>query len=282
MIRIALKDLLGRKLRLVLTSLAIVMGVAMVSGTFVLTDTINAGFKTIFTTAFATSDAVVTGKEVFGGTQNAPSFPESTLAQGARPPRRRRGRGRRRRPGAVRRPEREGDLARRRTRPRVQRQPGRRRALQPADAHVRQVAARARPGGDGRAHRLGSAHHGRRQGRRGRPRRQGEAVHGQRHRAVRGLDLARRRDDRGLRPAHRPGALQQGGPARPDLRRREAGRVVVRARRARSSRCCRRTRRCGPASSRRRSRPTRPPRSSRSCATSCSRSAASRSSSARS
>jgi len=78
-IRIALKDLLGRKLRLVLTSLAIVMGVAMVSGTFVLTDTINAGFKTIFTTAFATSDAVVTGKEVFGGTQNAPSFPESTL-----------------------------------------------------------------------------------------------------------------------------------------------------------------------------------------------------------
>ena len=45
-----------------------------------------------------------------------------------------------------------------------------------------------------------------------------------------GFDLARRRDDRGLRPAHRPGALQQGGPARPDLRRREAGRVVVRAR----------------------------------------------------
>ena len=30
MIRIALKDLLGRKLRLILTSLAIVMGVAMV------------------------------------------------------------------------------------------------------------------------------------------------------------------------------------------------------------------------------------------------------------
>ena len=81
MIRVALKDLLGRKLRLTLTSLAIVMGVAMVSGTFILTDTINAGFKAIFTTAYANSDAVVTGKAVFGGTQNAPSFPASTLAR---------------------------------------------------------------------------------------------------------------------------------------------------------------------------------------------------------
>jgi len=80
-IRVALKDLLGRKLRLVLTSLAIVMGVAMVSGTFILTDTINAGFKAIFTTAFSGSDAVVTGKEVFGGSQNAPSFPASTLTR---------------------------------------------------------------------------------------------------------------------------------------------------------------------------------------------------------
>ncbi len=79
MIRIALKDLLGRKLRLILTSLAIVMGVAMVSGTFVLTDTINAGFSAIFSTAYAGSDAVVTGKAAFGGSQNAPSFPASTL-----------------------------------------------------------------------------------------------------------------------------------------------------------------------------------------------------------
>jgi putative ABC transport system permease protein len=79
--RIALKDLLGRKLRLLLTSLAIVMGVAMVSGTYVLTDTINAAFTSIFNTAYSTSDAVITGKEVFGGSQNAPSFPESALAK---------------------------------------------------------------------------------------------------------------------------------------------------------------------------------------------------------
>ncbi len=81
MIRIAIKDLLGRKLRLALTSLAIVMGVAMVSGTYVLTDTIDSAFSAIFTTAYSTSDAVITGKAAFGGTQNAPSFPESTLAK---------------------------------------------------------------------------------------------------------------------------------------------------------------------------------------------------------
>ena len=86
MIRVAVKDLLGRKLRLVLTSLAIVMGVAMVSGTFVLTDTINAGFNAIFTTAYSAADAVVTGKAVFGGAQDAPSFPESTLARVERLP----------------------------------------------------------------------------------------------------------------------------------------------------------------------------------------------------
>jgi putative ABC transport system permease protein len=78
-IRISIKDLFGRKLRLALTSLAIVMGVAMVSGTYVLTDTIDAAFSSIFQTAYSTSDAVITGEAVFGGTQNAPSFPASAL-----------------------------------------------------------------------------------------------------------------------------------------------------------------------------------------------------------
>ncbi len=81
MIRISIKDLLGRKLRLALTSLAIVMGVAMVSGTFILTDTINAAFTQIFSTAYSNSDAVVTGKEEFGGSTNAPSFSQTTLTK---------------------------------------------------------------------------------------------------------------------------------------------------------------------------------------------------------
>ena len=54
MTRVALRGLLGRKLRAVLTAFAIVLGVAMVSGTFVLTDTIKAAFTTVFTTVYRT------------------------------------------------------------------------------------------------------------------------------------------------------------------------------------------------------------------------------------
>jgi putative ABC transport system permease protein len=78
-IRVTLKGLLGRKLRLALTSLAIVMGVGMVSGTYVLSDTINSSLRSLFSVVYANSDAIVTGKAVFGGNGEAPSFPDSTL-----------------------------------------------------------------------------------------------------------------------------------------------------------------------------------------------------------
>ena len=48
MIKFALKGLLGRKLRTALTAVAIVLGVAMVSGTYVLTDSIDQAFDAIF------------------------------------------------------------------------------------------------------------------------------------------------------------------------------------------------------------------------------------------
>jgi putative ABC transport system permease protein len=48
MTSVALKGLLGRKLRSILTGLAIVLGVAMISGTFILTDTINKAFTNVF------------------------------------------------------------------------------------------------------------------------------------------------------------------------------------------------------------------------------------------
>src|ERR1700742_3475529 len=88
MVRVALKDLLGRKLRLLLTSLAIVMGVAMVSGTFVLTDTVDAAFHAIFSVAYSEADAVVTGKTAFGktATGDEPPFPASTLERVERLP----------------------------------------------------------------------------------------------------------------------------------------------------------------------------------------------------
>ena len=54
MIRVALKGLLQRKLRGVLTALAVMLGVAMVSGTFMLTDSIEKAFTSIFTTPMPT------------------------------------------------------------------------------------------------------------------------------------------------------------------------------------------------------------------------------------
>jgi putative ABC transport system permease protein len=86
MIRVALRGLLGRKLRAALTGVAIVLGVAMISGTFVLTDTINAGFDTIFQGSYKNADAVVTGKRAFSAPEEAsasetPSVPASVLAK---------------------------------------------------------------------------------------------------------------------------------------------------------------------------------------------------------
>jgi putative ABC transport system permease protein len=81
--RFALKGLLGRKLRTALTALAIVLGVAMISGTYVLTDSIDSAFDTIFTEVRQGSSAVITGKAAFdlseGSGATAPAFDESVL-----------------------------------------------------------------------------------------------------------------------------------------------------------------------------------------------------------
>ncbi len=86
MTRVALRGLLGRKLRAALTAFAIVLGVAMVSGTFVLTDTIKAAFSTVFTTVYQNTDAVITGKSAISTNNNGngpttPSLPASLLPQ---------------------------------------------------------------------------------------------------------------------------------------------------------------------------------------------------------
>jgi putative ABC transport system permease protein len=82
---VALKGLAGRKLRAVLTAIAIVLGVAMISGTYVLTDTIKSAFNTVFTQVYKHTDAIVTGKSVIGTDQNSnglpPAFSESLLGR---------------------------------------------------------------------------------------------------------------------------------------------------------------------------------------------------------
>src|ERR1700758_3829274 len=89
MLAVALKGLWGRKLRAALTAIAIVLGVAMVSGTYILTDTIKAAFNTVFSDVYAHTSAVITGRSAissgneagggFGG--QAPSLPASLLTR---------------------------------------------------------------------------------------------------------------------------------------------------------------------------------------------------------
>jgi putative ABC transport system permease protein len=62
--RVALKGLWWRRGRAVLTAFAVVLGVAMVSGTFILTDTINKAFDSIFQDSYSNTSAVISGKEV--------------------------------------------------------------------------------------------------------------------------------------------------------------------------------------------------------------------------
>ena len=82
MIAVALKGLAGRKVRALLTAFAVVIGVTMVSGTFVLTDTIQKAFDSIFTASYSQTDAVIAGKEIVKGSQSgAATVPDSLLAE---------------------------------------------------------------------------------------------------------------------------------------------------------------------------------------------------------
>ena len=80
--RVALRGLMARKLRSALTAIAIVLGVAMVSGTLVLTDTIDKAFDSIFSSSYEQTDAVVSGKKLVEWSQTGKAqISEDVLAQ---------------------------------------------------------------------------------------------------------------------------------------------------------------------------------------------------------
>jgi len=82
MIAVALKGLAGRKVRALLTAFAVVIGVSMVSGTFVLTDTMQKAFDGIFSASYDKTDAVIAGKEIVkGSTSGAATVPASLLSK---------------------------------------------------------------------------------------------------------------------------------------------------------------------------------------------------------
>jgi len=83
MTKFSIRGIFSRKLRTALTAIAIVLGVAMVCGTYILTDSISQAFDSIFASAYENTDAVVTGKRAFTGSDSGntvnPSFDESLL-----------------------------------------------------------------------------------------------------------------------------------------------------------------------------------------------------------
>src|SRR5919109_3305395 len=83
--KFAARGLLSRKLRTALTAIAIVLGVAMISGTFVLTDSIDQAFDKIFTDIRQGSNAVISGRSAFdlsdGSGVTAPTLEEGLLPQ---------------------------------------------------------------------------------------------------------------------------------------------------------------------------------------------------------
>ncbi|GAA1798257.1 FtsX-like permease family protein [Planosporangium flavigriseum] len=83
MLRATLKSLLSRKLRLLLSGLAVVLAVMFVSGAFVLSDTLGRTFDSLFTNAYDNTDIQVQAKpkvDVDGDGQGAvPANIESTV-----------------------------------------------------------------------------------------------------------------------------------------------------------------------------------------------------------
>jgi putative ABC transport system permease protein len=87
MTSVALKGLAARKVRALITVVMVVLGVALVAGTYILTDTINRSFDDIFTTALEGTDAVVTPKEVVAQeTSEPPPFSAALLSRVERVP----------------------------------------------------------------------------------------------------------------------------------------------------------------------------------------------------
>jgi putative ABC transport system permease protein len=72
MIATALRSLAQRKLRSVLTAVAILLGVAMIAGTYVQTDQIRDAFRDIQNTAYEGTDVSIMPKEEFSGTFTTP------------------------------------------------------------------------------------------------------------------------------------------------------------------------------------------------------------------
>jgi putative ABC transport system permease protein len=85
--RLAVRSLWARKVRALTTTLAVVIGVAFVAGTYILTDTTFAAFDEIFTDSLAKTDVVITAREeVRQESGETPSFAAAVLPKVSKVP----------------------------------------------------------------------------------------------------------------------------------------------------------------------------------------------------
>jgi putative ABC transport system permease protein len=87
MLKVALKGLATRRLRAALTALAVVLGVALVAGTYVLTDSLHSDLGSVYQTIYKNTAASITGRNAIDTGANAanggsvPAFSQSLLAR---------------------------------------------------------------------------------------------------------------------------------------------------------------------------------------------------------
>src|SRR5690242_17104125 len=76
-----ISGLFARKVRLALADLAILLGVAFVSATYVLTDSVKPSFETVFAQTLTGVDLQVQGASALGGSSTPGRIPDSVIGQ---------------------------------------------------------------------------------------------------------------------------------------------------------------------------------------------------------
>ncbi|HXW79648.1 MAG TPA: ABC transporter permease [Acidimicrobiales bacterium] len=83
MLRVSLRNLLSHKLRVCLTVFAVALGVALMAGTYILTDTINASYSKLVGAAYSGESVVISPSAPLGDNNSAQISPlsQATLAE---------------------------------------------------------------------------------------------------------------------------------------------------------------------------------------------------------
>jgi putative ABC transport system permease protein len=79
--KIAIRGLLARKVRLALTALAVALGVTLIAGTYIFTDTITQSFDNIFTQTNKGTDVALSPSNDLAGDEDPPPIPGAVLAK---------------------------------------------------------------------------------------------------------------------------------------------------------------------------------------------------------